>query len=152
METFRDDLEYGRVAEVACKDYLLRRGYDIVEDAPKEYFPDYDVRFYTGGNWYNVEVKRDRKAKFTGNIAIEVFNSCSNSSSGLSATSAHYYYISTDDADYVLRTGELRAYIDSRFNDDPRSYVLGGDGGCSAIVLLKIADIEGLAIDKVYKG
>ena len=152
MKTFNDDLEYGRVAEEACKSYLLRRGYDVVEDAPKEYFPDYDLRFYTGGYWYNVEVKRDRKAKFTGNIAIEVFNNCSNSSSGLSATSSHYYYISTDSADYVIRTNELKSYIDKRFIDNPRSYVLGGDEGCSAIVLLKIGEVEELAIDKIHKG
>lgn len=61
----------------------------------------YDIEFILDGHTKYIEVKYDLMAAKTGNLAIEVFNSKSNTKSGLTATKSHIWAIVLTEPDAI---------------------------------------------------
>jgi len=87
IETFYRDLQEGkRIEEIVLKQIKIKYPNSYIE---KGYFKEWDI-FIPELN-FGVEVKSDRKSKYTGNIVIEIrFN---NKPSALSTTKSKYWVI-----------------------------------------------------------
>ena len=98
------------------------------------YFKEYDLIITKDNVDTKIEVKSDRQASFTGNMAIEY--ECNNKPSGLTSTTADYwlYFVVHKDKDecYKIPTDELKELV-----KDCRK-VRGGDDYKSRMYLLKI--------------
>lgn len=82
---FQLDLEFGQIYENKLLDYVEHDTHKIM----KGYFPYYDVEITKDNVVTKYEVKADRQAYKTGNIAIEF--EYNNKPSGISVTTADYY-------------------------------------------------------------
>jgi hypothetical protein len=119
--TFRADLELG---EEYQKRFLYLIEYDTCEIA-KGKFKDWDIKLTHEGTTIYVEVKCDRKANETGNLAIEF--ECSGQPSGVSATKADYWvhFVKGQPYYYMIPIEDLKQAIqDKKYTRT----VKGGDG------------------------
>ena len=127
---FEKDLAQGKKYEVESLNHLDYDTYEMKEG----YFKEYDLTIFKDGTPTKIEVKSDRQASSTGNMAIEY--ECKNKPSGLSATKADYwiYFVVHKDKDecYKIPTDELRELV-----KDCRK-VRGGDNYMSRMYLLKM--------------
>lgn len=77
------------------------------------------------GSVATFEVKYDRMASWTGNIAIEYFNPKTNLPSGIDCTEAKYWLIVLNKGEvWLAETSRLKAYIK---DNPPHKDVFGGD-------------------------
>lgn len=97
---------------------------------------DFDVLFELMGKSYSIEVKYDIMAAKTGNIAIEVHNTKSNNSSGLSITKADLWVqVLSPTHIYFASTIKLREFIE---NTKPLKKIeYGGDGNARLFIFKK---------------
>lgn len=127
---FKKDLAQGKKYELESLNYLDYDTYEMKEG----YFKEYDLTITKDNVDTKIEVKSDRQASFTGNIAIEY--ECNNKPSGLTSTTADYwlYFVVHKDKDecYKIPTDELKELV-----KDCRK-VRGGDDYKSRMYLLKI--------------
>ena len=132
MNKFKKDLATGHKYEKKCLEYL---DYDTVEHM-KGYFKEYDLIITKDGKKTKIEVKSDRQASITGNMAIEY--ECNKKPSGLTSTQADYwiYFVVHKDTHdcYKIPTNELKDLVKNCRK------VSGGDGYRSRMYLLKIKD------------
>ena len=128
MSKFQNQLSQGQKYEKKCLDYLE---YDSVKHM-KGYFKEYDLIITKGEEEIKIEVKSDRQASRTGNLAIEY--ECNKKGSGITTTEADYwiYFIVHPDRDevYKIPLDDLRELV-----KDCRK-VSGGDGLRSRLYLL----------------
>ena len=129
---FQKQLKQGQRYEKEILKYLPHDTYHIKDG----YFKDYDVELYKDNIKSTVEVKSDRQAPLTGNMAIEC--EYNNQPSGITSTKADYfvYFVVHKDRDecYCFPTEELREICKTSRK------VSGGDGGRSKMYLVKISD------------
>lgn len=127
---FKKDLAQGKKYELESLNYLDYDTYEMKEG----YFKEYDLIITKDNVDTKIEVKSDRQASFTGNMAIEY--ECNNKPSGLTSTTADYwlYFVVHKDKDecYKIPTDELKELV-----KDCRK-VRGGDDYKSRMYLLKI--------------
>ena len=127
-EKFKEQLSQGHKYELESLKYLE---YDTYEH-DKQYRKEYDLIIIKDGEKIKIEVKSDRQASKTGNLAIEY--ECSNKPSGINATEADYwiYFIVFEDHDecYKIPIEDLRDLIKNCRK------VCGGDGMRSRLYLL----------------
>jgi hypothetical protein len=133
---FGTDLAFGQVWEKKLLDYIE---HDTVEFAPPR-CKGWDLELTHDGVKVKYEVKSDRRAYLTGNVAIEI--SCSNKPSGINTTEANFYaYFIVPPADtpnlYLIPTDCLKELI----IDKKYRRVKGGDGWRSEMVLVPINDL-----------
>ena len=125
---FHKDLKQGQKYETKCLEYL---DYDSVIHK-KGYFKEYDLTIFKNGHPIKIEVKSDRQASKTGNLAIEY--ECNNNPSGITSTKADYwvYFVVYPDREecYKIPIDDLKNII-----KDCRK-VSGGDGYKSRMYLL----------------
>jgi len=127
---FKKNLVQGKKYELESLNYLDYDTYEMKEG----YFKDYDLTIFKDRTPIKIEVKSDRQASITGNMAIEY--EYNNKPSGLSSTTADYwlYFVVHKDKDecYKIPTNELKDLV-----KDCRK-VIGGDNYKSKMYLLKI--------------
>lgn len=87
MSTFHSDLSFGQSYELKSLEYLKHDSYEIMEGYHKEY----DLTITRNGKTRTIEVKADRLAAKTGNIALEYRCNCK--PSGIKTTTADYWVI-----------------------------------------------------------
>ena len=125
---FYKDLRQGQIYEKKCLEYL---DYDSVVHK-KGYFKEYDLTIFKDGTPIKIEVKSDRQASRTGNLAIEY--ECRKRASGITTTLADYwiYFIVHTDKEecYKIPIEDLKNLV-----KDCRK-VSGGDNMESKIYLL----------------
>lgn len=125
---FNEQLSQGQKYERLCLEYLE---YDAVEHM-SGYFKEYDLVIKKEGKGTKIEVKSDRQASRTGNLAIEY--ECNNKPSGITSTEADFwiYFIVHPDRDecYIIPTEKLREIVKTC----PK--VRGGDGMRSKMFLV----------------
>ncbi len=92
---------------------------------------DYDIMGKYANFIFFVEVKNDQKATFTGNIAIEFYNSKRGRESGISSTKSDYWAHIVQNKIYLIRTEDLRQLITKTA---PLKIIEGGDNN-SALYL-----------------
>lgn len=131
---FSSDLSYGKMYEQQLLKYIEHDSYEFSVG----YFPDWDVKITKNNIDSFFEVKADRMAHHTGNIAIEI--ECSNKPSGLSTTKADFYAIfitgGKNDKLYIIHVETLRQKIKGC------RLVYGGDGKRAKMALLRTDTIE----------
>jgi uncharacterized protein (DUF3820 family) len=128
MDKFHRDLAQGHKYEKRCLDYL---DYDTVEHKQGK-FSEYDLTITKDGKKTTIEVKSDRQASQTGNLAIEY--ECNGKPSGINKTTADYwiYFIVYPDREecYKIKTTTLRKITEKC------KQVSGGDGNRSRLYLV----------------
>ena len=133
MNNFFKDLKYGKRYEEEALKYFEYKKVHI----PKGRFKGYD---FILDDKIKVEVKSDRMAQRTGNIAIEY--AYKDYDSGINATKADYYIYFIERYNkydcYKIPVKKLKKIITKK---KPRT-VRGGDFKNSKMFLLKISDIK----------
>lgn len=101
----------------------------------------WDLRFLLNDTSVSIEVKFDKMAGRTGNIAIEYHNTKSNQPSGITATTADIWatVLAAPAAIWFTNVGVLQRYIDRVY---PYKIVVGGDDN-SAMKIYKKEKIFG---------
>ncbi|MGC8542095.1 MAG: hypothetical protein ACP5QA_15900 [Phycisphaerae bacterium] len=102
VSTWRDDLADGKSAERRIAAFFQLLGYAVEQSAG--YAPGHDLTI-TG----KIEVKHDRAALRTGNVAIET--SCRGRPSGLAATQSAWWIFVVGDTAYAITTATLRRLV-----------------------------------------
>lgn len=124
--TFKKDLTFGQTYEHKAADYLK---YKTIKYA-KGYCKGYDL-ILNGKT--KIEVKSDRMAHKTGNLAIEYY--CNNRKSGILSTESvkwvYFIVYPTHDDCYIITTKALLKLCEKYGKG-----IAGGDGGRSALKLL----------------
>jgi|OM-RGC.v1.029334484 hypothetical protein len=107
---FNNDLQYGQKYEEKAIQYFINNGYELKEYIPNKKVLEYDFIISKDNKDYKIEVKCDRLASKTGNIAIEY--ECSNKPSGISTSQADYYiYYIVDKCKLLIETSKLKEMI-----------------------------------------
>ena len=129
---FTQDLLFGKKYEKESEKFLV---YETIEYAPDKKFSKYDFVTTLNGVVTKYEVKSDRLAYSTGNLAIEFM--CNGVDSGVNATEADYYLyyvIKPDGYDlYKIPVEVLKKNLNGRI-------VNGGDGYRSRMSLVNIVN------------
>ena len=128
---FKKDLEFGEYYEMKLLEHL---DYDLSVKKDGN-FKDYDIEIYKDNIKTTYEVKADRMAYNTNNIAIEY--ECFNKPSGISTTKADYWaifeIIPKDDYNlYIIPTKDIKQLINIK---EYFRYVKGGDFNKSKMFL-----------------
>ena len=138
LSKFQKDLTQGKKYEKIALNYLE---YDTVQHKEgnfKEY--DFIISKTIDNNLieHKIEVKSDRQASSTGNLAIEY--ECNNKPSGISSSEADFwiYFIVFPDRDecYKIPTNELKEII------KPCKKVVGGDRNLSKMYLVSKTKLQ----------
>jgi len=133
--TFRADLVLG---EEYQRRFTFLYEWDTCEIA-KGCFKDWDVKLTHEGTTIYVEVKCDRKAHSTGNLAIEF--ECSGKPSGVAATKADYWvqFVRGTPFYYMIPIEDLKKAIEEE------KYVRiakGGDGWRAKMYLIPMTEFQ----------
>lgn len=141
MNKFQKDLKQGKKYEKIALNYLE---YDTVEHIEGN-FKEYDFIITIQDEKYKIEVKSDRQASSTGNLAIEY--ECNNKLSGISTSLADFwiYFIVYPDRDecYKIPTNELKEIIKNCKS------VIGGDNNLSKMYLINKLKLKQYLIKKI---
>jgi len=114
----------GDIAEVAIALWFRRRGWEPYRTVGET---EFDLLLQT-----SVEVKNDRKAGRTGNVAIETHYH--GRPSGLLTSRAGYWAIVVDETAFVVKTEALLRFVQA--NDFPEK--MGGDNQASTLRLVPV--------------
>jgi hypothetical protein len=140
MNKFSNQLKQGHKYERESLKYLE---HDSFKHDTK-YRKEYDLIIIKDGKKIKIEVKSDRQASITGNLAIEY--ECNKKGSGITTTEADFwvYFIVYPDRDevYKIPIDDLKELIKSC------NKVSGGDGGRSRMYLLYKTKIKQYLIEK----
>lgn len=133
---FGTDLAFGKEYEKKLLDYIE---HDTAEFSPVG-CKGWDVELTYQGVPVKYEVKCDRMACRTGNVAIEI--ACSGKPSGISSTEANFYayfivFPTMSPTLYLIPTDALKELI----VDKKYRRVKGGDGFRSEMVLIPLIDL-----------
>ena len=139
-DTFYKDLESGKKIEKAVLS-IIKKKY------PKSYiidgyFKDYDI--YVPEKDIGVEVKRDEKSKYTGNIVVEI--EFDGKPSALSTTKADWWaQVLTTDSDIegilMFPVEKLKKIVKKSIFKGKGRMVMGGDDKTSEIALVPLEDL-----------
>ena len=137
---FQEDLKMGQEYEIKALQYLKYDTYEI----KKGYFKEYDIIL---DNITKIEVKAEKLAGITGNIAIEY--SCSGRPSGILTTEAdlwvHFIVFDAYEECYCIPIQDLRNIV-----RNCRS-VRGGDGMRANMYLVNKSLIQQYKTEKINK-
>lgn len=121
----------GDRGELAVAEYFRRAGFDTFKTIGRA---DFDLLLTAA-----VEVKVDRKAATTGNVAVEV--AYAGQPSGVMTSPATYWAFLIDDEAIIVRTEGLRAAVLAR----PLPEVDAGDGHKARVRLLPVKRLRTIA-------
>tara|TARA_B100002052_G_scaffold275105_1_gene278730 strand:- start:656 stop:1105 length:450 start_codon:yes stop_codon:yes gene_type:complete len=142
LDTFHKDLKIGKITENSVLS-IIKNKY------PKSYiidgyFKDYDI--YVPEKNIGIEVKRDEKSKYTGNLVVEI--EFDGKPSALSTTKADYW-VFYDGECYIWITTSKLNYVVSNFGTI-RKFIGKGDTKYKKAYLMKKDIIKSYA-DKITK-
>jgi hypothetical protein len=120
MSKFTKDLAVGTRGEAKVIDLLTNLGIKCEKALPKS---PYDIVIE---DKILGEVKYDKMAQITGNIAIEVRNSKSGLPSGLYITQSHLWFQIVGAQIYVASVADVKTYVDATINTS-KLFCAGGD-------------------------
>lgn len=84
---------------------------------------------------FTIEVKNDKYALRSGNIAVEIFNPKSKKESGLTVTQAELWAVMVGDEFWICSTARLRRFVDE---EKPHRIVdVGGDNNATMLLYKK---------------
>jgi len=127
---FKEDLKFGHVYERRALDFFKFENFEFNDTGAYDILLDKRVK---------IEVKADRLAYATGNLAVEY--ECRDKPSGISISEAHYYIFfvihrNAEDDVYIIPTEHLKRMVQGC------KIAYGGDRNASSIYLLPIKECE----------
>ena len=142
MRNFPTDLITGHIAENLFIDVLATKAVftDFKHNTDKAHLEDYDISYNHNGRYTTAEVKHDLKSDFTGNLAIEYWNTKQMKHSGINATKADIFVIQIKDRFLVFPTQDLKALA----FDSKRKFKQGSTDN-SLLILIPISVAEPFA-------
>lgn len=149
MSKFQKQLANGNIYEIRSLMYLEHDTYE----QKKGNFKPYDLIITKGGKETKIEVKSDRQAGKTGNMAIEY--ECNNKPSGITSTEADYYIYFIIYADDIQEDGlpreECYKIPIKRLIKIAKKCrkVRGGDGNRSCMYLVHKSLVKKYLINKI---
>ena len=132
---FFEDVAFGEEDQWRCLDLFEHDEYEMM----KGEFKDYDLWIQRHGEEkVYLEVKRDRRAITTGNLAIEFM--CNNQPSGITATKADYWvhFVVSTNSYFLIPVSELRELLATGSFRECR----GGDGYRAQMYLVPMSRLE----------
>jgi hypothetical protein len=143
--TFYADLKLGHKYEDELLKYVEHDEYEKVEG----YFKAWDIKFSLCGNKTTYEVKCDRLAHKTGNLAVEY--RCRDKPSGISTTTADYWAFfvirgTTHDC-YIIKTSVLK----ERISNGEFMERTGGDNHTSNLYIMPIRSFKEYLVKPSYE-
>ena len=133
---FEKDLKTGQEAEIKFCNYLIQQGKKVIRTYGLN--KDWDVATYNNNQIETTfEVKNDVLYNSTGNLAIEY--AFKGQKSGIRATKAEYMAIYTLTKIFILKTQDLKDWIN--LNKQFLKTSKGGDEFKSDIVLIRSKDL-----------
>lgn len=132
MGNFVNDLKEGKEVEYEFAMLIRARGFESII-FPVGLYKYFDFTGVIDGKTYAFEVKNDKKAKETGNIAIEYM--CNDKGSGITTTYADYWCVKIDERYFIARTNNIKKAI-----NEVKYFktVSGGNGNRSKMYLFKV--------------
>jgi hypothetical protein len=124
---FRKDLPVAKRTEKQVSDYLVSRGYGLIDECNNS---DYDIRMQRpSGEILTIEVKEDFMCKKTSNVAVEYY--CRGKPSGISVSKADIYIYKVHEPNgqknmYAIKTSNLKKMVEDKLY---HREVSGGDKG-----------------------
>ena len=138
---FEKNLKQGHKYELEALKYL---DYDRYEH-DTQYRKEYDLIIYKDGQPIKIEIKSDRQASHTNNLAIEY--ECNRQPSGISVTEADYwiYFIVFEDHEecYKIPIEDLKNIVKTCRK------VSGGDGNRSKMYLVRKSLVAKYLVEKI---
>lgn len=133
---------HGDVGESFVLSFLESLGFEASKNSDLTTRSDYDIICKMGRKTCTIEVKFDKMAAKTNNVAIEVFNPKSNKESGINITKADLWFHLIPDGNNITcwfnKTSNIIDFISS--NKPNRVVDFSGDGNAT-IYLYPIDDI-----------
>ena len=128
---FQDDLALGEQYQSKLLDLIEWDSYEMAQGR----FKAWDVKIVHDGETVTFEVKADRRAVSTKNLAIEF--SCNGVPSGIASTEADYwvYFIIGTNTYYLMPTNVIRRAIEQK---QYKRTVCGGDGNRASMYLFPL--------------
>lgn len=140
--SFHKDLAAGQVGEFLLRSLLAKAGIASRTNGGEslQAKSGHDVEFYLGEDSFLAEVKFDKMAAQTGNLAIEFRNCRTGKDSGIAATRSHLWVhvIPKPLAVYVARTADLVRFT---AEEKPLRVVRGGGDGNADLYLYRFDQI-----------
>lgn len=134
-------LQEGKDGEVKVAELLKRIG--VVEfNTTKAERLHYDLSFENREVNFKIEVKNDKYAARSGNVALEIHNSRKNSASGLYATKAEIWAHLFNDGVYLGSVEEMKRFAQ---NNEPKKRIISGGDGNANLLIYDIDDV----VDKI---
>ena len=142
MSNFKYDLIEAQAEENKVADILRSYNYNVTTTQDLLQFSGYDLVAVDNktGLEFTFEIKQDKKAEKSYNVAIEISKKVDGISyrSGLSATKASHTIYSIGGKYYSILTRKLKDLLKDLKKDDNLTVVWGGDRSSAKIVLLPL--------------
>lgn len=128
----------GLIGENITTHIFENAGYKVTKNTDKDKLSFYDLECFDSNINFTIEVKYDYLADEKGNVAIEIFNSYRNKSSGLTVTQANFWCHCLCNSVWITTVDSLKKY--TKENKPFRIVNKAGDNNAT-ILLYKIVDI-----------
>lgn len=123
--TILNDLEVGRQGELLVIDLFITNGLECYSNKETKKLSYYDLEVVVDEKTLFLEIKNDRRALDTGNLAIEMKNVLRDVPSGLTITTADIWVVILGTDIYMTKTDDLRKFVeDNKPKKTHRSNVL----------------------------
>lgn len=129
------DLLIGQEGENKVSKILVDAGWTILPTLDKKQRSFYDIEASKGKVRILVEVKNDKYAAISGNIAIEIFNTKSNKPSGINITKSCIWAVILDNEIWFASTIQLKKFIKDAIPH--KSVNNGGDKNAALLIYRK---------------
>jgi len=133
-----NDFNTGRNGENKVADILQKVGMTCAINTEIDELSYFDLLVNWNDICFTIEVKNDKYASKSGNIAIEVRNSKQNKESGLNVTKADLWAHIVDDEVWITSVKKLKKFVEE---NEPYRYIENAGDGNANIVLYKVAKI-----------
>jgi len=107
-----DDLETGRKGEALVIELFITNGLECYSNKETTKLSYFDLEVVIDKKTLLIEVKNDRRALETGNLAIEMHNVLRDVPSGLTITKADIWVVILGTDIYMTKTDDLRDFVE----------------------------------------
>lgn len=139
---YRESAELGSAGEKAVISVLEEAGIECGRNpaTTRKKLVEYDLKCLLGSRQFSVEIKSDRMARKSGNLAIEHYNVKSCKPSGIKATKADFWIVVLCNPSEIYLTSVMQLKDFCKTNKPYRDIACGGDDN-AALWLYRMENI-----------
>ena len=143
--SFLSDLSIGQQAEQLFVTTISKKStntdFTYNTSTSREELKKYDVKFCMNGTYTTAEVKHDKMAETTGNLAVEYCNH-KGEKTGIASTEAEIYAFLVGEKFYCFETNQLKQLI---MNGVAGMRIVDNRAGNASLILLPLKEAEKIA-------